>query len=140
VGIEELEAKKENIEGDEGKEKDGGEEKTKEKRKEVVDISNENKVLPIVVLLKEETIEIAIQNNVWKYQDKATRMDTKWIKIRNQKLIYGLVVPRIVSPTLAKQTTITPCSRIDTIHMLLEMEYLYPLLLNLEAYCLLHKF
>jgi hypothetical protein len=83
VRIEELEAKKNNIEGDEGKEKNWGEEKTKEKGKEVVDIFNENEVLPIIVLLKEETIEIAIQNNVWKYQDKATRMDTKWIEIRN---------------------------------------------------------
>ncbi len=66
-------------------------------------------------------------------------MDTKWIKIRSQKLIYGLVVPKIVSPILVGQTTIMPCIRTDTVHMLLEMEYLYPLLLNPKAYYLLHK-
>jgi hypothetical protein len=36
----------------------------KEKWKEVVDISDEDEVLPIGVLLKKETIEVVVQNNV----------------------------------------------------------------------------
>ncbi len=72
-----MEVEKEDIEGDEGEEGDVGEEKTKEKGKEVVYISNENEVLSIRVLLKKkETIESIVQNNVWEYQDKAIGMDT----------------------------------------------------------------
>ncbi len=54
-------------------------------------------------------------------------------------MIYGLVALKINSPTLVEQTTIKPCSHVDIIHMLMEMEYLYPLLPNLEAYYLLHR-
>ncbi len=64
VKIEKLEVEKYDIEGDEGKEGNAWEEKMKEKWKEVVDISDEDEVLPIGVLLKKETIEVVVQNNV----------------------------------------------------------------------------
>ncbi len=43
------------------------------------------------------------------------------------------------SPIVAKQVDIKPCYRSDTIHMMLEMEYMYLLMPNLEAYYLLYR-
>lgn len=110
------------------------------KEREVVDIFDEDEVVPIGKLLKrKEIIEVAVQNSAWECKDKTTWMDIEWIKIRNKKLINViLVVPRIDSPIWVEQACIKPCSRTYIIHMLLEMEYLCLLLPNLEVYYLLH--
>jgi len=65
-------------------------------------------------------------------------METKWIETRNWKAIYELMAPCVRSPIVAKQVGIKPCSQSDTIHMMLEMEYLYPLMPNPEVYYLLY--
>jgi hypothetical protein len=49
------------------------------------------------------------------------------------------VAPHVGSPTMTKQVNIKPCSQNDTIHMMLEMEYLYPLMPNPEAYYLFYR-
>jgi hypothetical protein len=66
-------------------------------------------------------------------------MEIEWIETKNQKAIYELVAPWVGSPIVAKQVGIKPCFRSDTIHMMLELEYLYPLMPNLEAYYLLYR-
>jgi len=43
------------------------------------------------------------------------------------------------SPTMAEEVDIKVCFQSDTIHMILEMEYLYPLMLNPKAYYLLYQ-
>ncbi len=43
------------------------------------------------------------------------------------------------SPTVVEQVGIKPCYWSDTIHMMLEMEYLYPLMPKPKAYYLLHQ-
>jgi len=48
------------------------------------------------------------------------------------------MAPCVGSPIVAKQVGIKPCSQSDTIHMMLEMEYLYPLMPNPEVYYLLY--
>ncbi len=80
-----------------------------------------------------------VQNSAWEYKNKAIRINTKWIETGKQKLINELIVLIIDSLTLTKQIAIKPCFHINTIHMLLKMEYLYPLLPNLEVFYLLHK-
>jgi hypothetical protein len=54
----------------------------KGKWKEIVDIFDEDEVLPIGVLLKKDTIETWVQNSAWKYQGKATWIDTEWVEIK----------------------------------------------------------
>jgi hypothetical protein len=49
-----------------------------------------------------------------------------------------LVAPRVGSPIVVEQVGIKPCSQNDTIHMMLKMEYLYPLMPNLEVYYFLY--
>jgi hypothetical protein len=72
------------------------------------------------------------------HKDIAIGVEIKWIKTKNLKKNYELVAPWVESPTMAKQISIQLCSRSDTIHMMLEMEYLYPLMPNLEAYYLFY--
>lgn len=67
-----MEVEKEDKEGNEEEE---GNAKEKE-RKEIVNIYDEDEILPIGVLLKKDIVETIIQNNVWKYQDKTTRTNT----------------------------------------------------------------
>jgi hypothetical protein len=65
----------------------------------VVDIFNEDEVVPIGKLLKrKEIIEVEVQNSAWECKDKTTWMDIEWIKIRNQKLINIILMPKIDSP------------------------------------------
>jgi hypothetical protein len=66
-------------------------------------------------------------------------MEIEWIETRNQKVIYELMAPRVRSPTVVEQVGIKICSQSDTIHMMLEMEYLYLLMPNLEAYYLFYQ-
>jgi hypothetical protein len=55
-------------------------------------------------------------------------MEIEWIETKNQKTIYELMVAWVGSPIVAKQVGIKPCSQSDTIHMMLEIKYLYPLM------------
>jgi hypothetical protein len=66
-------------------------------------------------------------------------MEIKWIKTKNQKTIYELVAPQVGSPTMVDQVGIKPYSWNDIIHMMLEMEYLYPLMPNPKTYYLLYR-
>jgi len=50
-----------------------------------------------------------------------------------------VVAPQVGSPTVVEEVGIKLCSQSDTIHMILEMEYLYPLMLNPKAYYLLYR-
>ncbi len=82
VRIEELETKKEDTKRDEGEEEDEGKEKMK-KKEEVGDISNEDEVVPIgIILKKKENVEAMVQNSAWEYKDKAIGTHTKWIETR----------------------------------------------------------
>ncbi len=85
---------------------------------------------------KEVTKEPVTQNE---HKDIAIGMEFEWIKKKNRKAIYELVAQRVGSPTVAKQVNIKPCSWSDKTYMMLEMEYLYPLMPNLKAYYLLYR-
>jgi hypothetical protein len=55
-------------------------------------------------------------------------------------MIYGVVAPRVKHPTLTKKASVKPYSKSDKVHMMLELEYVLPLLPNLETYYLLYYF
>ncbi len=50
-----------------------------------------------------------------------------------------MVAPRVGSPTMPEKVDIKLCFQSDTIHMILKMEYLYPLMLNPKAYYLFYR-
>ncbi len=57
-----------------------------------------------------------------------------------RKLIYGAMPPLVEHPTLAKRTGIKPYTRNDMFHMMLEMEYIMPIILAPKMYYLMHHF
>jgi hypothetical protein len=57
-----------------------------------------------------------------------------------RKMTYGAVAPRVEHPTLAKKASVNLYSNSDMVHMMLKLEYVLPLLPNLETYYLLHHF
>ncbi len=67
-------------------------------------------------------------------------MDREWVKIWMRKMNYRVVAPRVKHPTLAKKASVKSYSKNDMVHMMLELEYALPLLLNLETYYMLHHF
>jgi hypothetical protein len=64
-------------------------------------------------------------------------MDGKWVEIR---MIYGVVTPKVKHPTLVDKASVKPYSKNDMVHMMLQLEYVLPLLPNPETYYLLHCF
>jgi hypothetical protein len=73
-------------------------------------------------------------------KDQATNMDGKWVKTKMKKMIYGAIAPRVEHPTLAEKKNVRSYFKNDMVHMMLELEYALPLLLNLETYYMLHHF
>ncbi len=73
-------------------------------------------------------------------KDQATNMDGKWVKTKMKKMIYGAIAPRVEHPTLAEKKNVRSYFKNDMVHMMLELEYVLPLLPNLETYYLLHRF
>jgi hypothetical protein len=73
-------------------------------------------------------------------KDQATNMDGEWVKTKMRKIIYGAVVPRIKHPTLVEKANVKPYSKSDMTYMMLELEYVLPLLPNPKTYYLLHHF
>ncbi len=57
-----------------------------------------------------------------------------------KKLIYGTMPPQIEHPTVAKRASIGPYTRNDMLHMMLEMEYIMPIIPTLGMYYLMHQF
>jgi hypothetical protein len=55
-------------------------------------------------------------------------------------MIYKVVAPRVEHPILVEKASVKPYSKIDMVHMMLELEYALPLLPNLETYYMLHHF
>jgi hypothetical protein len=64
-------------------------------------------------------------------------MDGEWVEI---KMIYGVVAPRVEHPTLVEKASVKPYSKSDMVHMMLQLEYVLPLLPNPKTYYLLHFF
>jgi len=73
-------------------------------------------------------------------KDQVTKMDREWVKTWMRKMNYRVVTPRVKHPTLAEKASVKPYSKNDMVHMMLELEYALPLLLNLETYYMLHHF
>ncbi len=54
------------------------------------------------------------------------------------KMIYGVVAPRVKHPTLVEKVSVKLYSKSDMVHMMLELKYILPLLLNPKTYYLLY--
>jgi hypothetical protein len=52
-------------------------------------------------------------------------MDEEWVETKMRKMIYGVIVPRVEHPPLAKKESVKPYSRNDMVHMMLELEYVF---------------
>jgi len=63
-------------------------------------------------------------------KDQTTNVDGEWVKTTMKKMIYGVVVPKVKHPTLAKNTSVKLYPKSDMVHMMLELEYVLPLLPN----------
>jgi hypothetical protein len=59
---------------------------------------------------------------------------------QNEEMIYGIVARKVEHLTLAKKASVKSYSKSDMVHMMLELEYVLPLLPNLETYYLLYCF
>lgn len=59
---------------------------------------------------------------------------------QNEEMIYGIVALKVEHLTLAKKASVKSYSKSDMVHMMLELEYVLPLLPNLETYYLLYCF
>ncbi len=105
---------------------------------EVAEKLENDEITPIgkLIMKGKEVIEEPMTRK--KHKDTTTWMETKWIETRNWKTMVELVAPRVGSPIVVEQVGIKPCSQNDTIHMMLKMEYLYPLMPNLEVYYFLY--
>jgi hypothetical protein len=57
-----------------------------------------------------------------------------------KKLIFGAMPPHVEHPTLIEKACIRPCMRNEMFHMILEMEYIMPMILIPEMYDLVHQF
>ncbi len=75
-----------------------------------------------------------------KNKDQATNMDKEWLETKMRKMIYGVIVPKVEHPPVAKKASVRPYSRSDMVHMMLELEYVLPLLPNPKTNYLLHCF
>lgn len=64
-------------------------------------------------------------------KDQSTNMDGEWVKTKMKKMIYGAIAPRFEHPTLAKKTSVKQYYNSDVMHMMLELDYVLPLLPNL---------
>jgi len=82
---------------------------------------------------KGKTKEHKVEN-----KDKVTNMDGEWVETIMKNMIYGVVAPRIKHPTLSEKASVKLYSKSDMVYMMLKLEYVLPLLLNLETYYLLH--
>jgi hypothetical protein len=68
-----------------------------------------------------------------------TCMEIDWIKTKNRKNNYDMKTLRMDSLTLEEHVGVKPCSIMDNIHAIMEMEYLYTILPNSKAYYLIHR-
>ncbi len=62
------------------------------------------------------------------------------METRVNKLIYGAMPPQIEHPTLAERTSTSRYTKNDMFHMILEMEYIMPMIPTLEVCYLMHRF
>jgi len=58
-------------------------------------------------------------------------MDGKWVETRMREIIYEVVAPRVEHPTLEDKANVKLYSKSDMVQMMLELEYVLPLLPNL---------
>jgi hypothetical protein len=63
-------------------------------------------------------------------KDQATSMNGEWVETMMKKMIYGAVSPRVKHLTLAEKANVKTFSKNDMVHMMLELEYVLPLLPN----------
>jgi hypothetical protein len=121
------------------------EETTKEEAKQVSLLEEEDETVPIEKLIRKQKVVDPTDKGKTKEQkvenkDQVTNMDGKWVETRMRKMIYGAVAPRIKHPTPAEKASVKLYSKSDMVYMMLELEYVLPLLLNLETYYLLYRF
>jgi hypothetical protein len=57
-----------------------------------------------------------------------------------RKMIYGAIAPKVKHLTLVKKISVKLYFKSDMVCMMLELEYVLPLLPNLKTYYLLHHF
>jgi hypothetical protein len=62
------------------------------------------------------------------------------VETKMRKMIYGVVVSRVKHPTLVEKASVKFYFKNDMVHMMLELKYVLPLLLNPKTYYLLHHF
>ncbi len=62
------------------------------------------------------------------------------VEIQVRKLIFGAMPPHVEHPTLTKRIGIIPYTKNDMLHMMLEMEYIMPVIPTPEMYYLVHQF
>lgn len=67
-------------------------------------------------------------------------MDRKWVETKMRNMIYGVVFPKVKHPTLAEKASVKFYFKNEMVHMMLELEYVLPLLLNPKTYYLLQCF
>ncbi len=73
-------------------------------------------------------------------KDKVTNMDGEWVETKMRKMIYEVVSPRVKHPTIVEKASVKPYSKRDMVHMMLELEYVLPLLSNPKTYYSFHHF
>ncbi len=108
------------------------EEVTREEEKQISLLEeDEDEKTPIRKLIrKQEVVYPTSISKTKKHKDQATNVDGEWVETRMKKMIYGVVIPKIEHPTLAKNTSVKLYPKSDMVHMLLELEYVLPLLPN----------
>ncbi len=60
------------------------------------------------------------------------------VETRVKKLIYGTMPPQIEHPTVVERASIRPYTENDMLHMMLEMEYIMPIIPTFRMYYLMH--
>jgi hypothetical protein len=66
-------------------------------------------------------------------------MDGEWVKTTMMKMIYGIITLKVKHPTLVEKASVKLYSKSDMVHMMLELNYILPLLLSPKT-CIVFKF
>jgi hypothetical protein len=66
-------------------------------------------------------------------------MDGEWVKTTMMKMIYRIITLKVEHPTLVEKASVKLYFKSDMVHMMLELEYALPLLLNPKT-CIVFKF
>jgi hypothetical protein len=107
---------------------------------------DEDEITPIKNLIrKQEIIVDPIDKGKAKEQkvedkDETICIEGEWVGTKTRKMIYGVIAPRVEHPIFIEKASVKPYSKNIMVHMMVELEYVLPLLPNLETYYLLHCF